>query len=167
MCCCMWRSRPILTWTQYLLCVLGKIKKKNSWKRKWAVAWDFQQFGMCDQQMLRPACAHAQTGQSLYWSLKYFMTVKLLSVLHLRFLQCKHRMRLHRLVWIYNGQNATMLEITCHGSNISVPLFLVLQCKYLHNVGNGSFLKRLKYVNAYYTYSLASRLMIELMIYFR
>ena len=26
--------------------------------------------------------------------------------------------RLHRLVWIYSCQNATLLEITCHGSNV-------------------------------------------------
>ena len=31
----------------------------------WAVAWDFQQCGMCDQQKLRPACAYAQSDQSL------------------------------------------------------------------------------------------------------
>ena len=34
---------------------------------------------MCDQQRLRPACAYAQTDQSLCWSLEYFMTVKLLT----------------------------------------------------------------------------------------
>ena len=31
----------------------------------WAATWDFQQCGMCDQQRLRPACAYAQTDQSL------------------------------------------------------------------------------------------------------
>ena len=31
----------------------------------WASAWDSQQCGMCDQQSLRPACAYAQTVQSL------------------------------------------------------------------------------------------------------
>ena len=31
----------------------------------WAVIWNFQQCGMCDQQWLRPACAYAQTDQSL------------------------------------------------------------------------------------------------------
>ena len=34
-------------------------------KLKWACTWDFQQCGMCDQQRLRPACAYAQTDQSL------------------------------------------------------------------------------------------------------
>ena len=28
----------------------------------------------------------------------------------------KLKRRLHRLVWVYNCQNATLLEITCHGS---------------------------------------------------
>ena len=32
---------------------------------KWASAWDFQQYGMCDQQSLRSACAYAQSDQSL------------------------------------------------------------------------------------------------------
>ena len=54
-----------------------------------AVAWDFQQCGMCDQQRLRPACAYPQTDQSLCWSLKYSMTVKLLTEPHLEFLSWK------------------------------------------------------------------------------
>ena len=44
---------------------------------------------MCDQQRLRPACAYAQTDQSICWSLKYSMTVKLLTEPHLRFLSLK------------------------------------------------------------------------------
>ena len=31
----------------------------------WAATWDFLPCGMCDQQRLRPACAYAQTDQSL------------------------------------------------------------------------------------------------------
>ena len=34
---------------------------------------------MCDQPRLRPACAYAQTDQSLCLSLEYFMTVELLT----------------------------------------------------------------------------------------
>ena len=30
-----------------------------------ASAWDFQQYGMCDQQDLRSACAYAQSDQSI------------------------------------------------------------------------------------------------------
>ena len=40
----------------------------------------FPKCGMCVQQRLRPACAYAQTDQSLCWSLICSMTVKLLSL---------------------------------------------------------------------------------------
>ena len=50
-----------------------------------------------------------QTDQSLCWSLKYSMTVKLLT-------EPKLKRRLHRLVWIYTCQNTTLLEIMCLGS---------------------------------------------------
>ena len=32
----------------------------------------------------------------------------------------KLKMRMHRLVWVYTCQNATLLEITCHGSFIGI-----------------------------------------------
>ena len=41
---------------------------------------------MCDQQRLRPACAYAQSDQSLYYSLEYSMIIKLLTEQHLEFL---------------------------------------------------------------------------------
>ena len=41
---------------------------------------------MCDQQRLRPACAYAQTDQSLCYSLEYSLTVKQLTNHHLKFL---------------------------------------------------------------------------------
>ena len=44
---------------------------------------------MCDQQRLRPACAYAQSGQSLCQSLEYSMTLKLLTDRHLEFLSLK------------------------------------------------------------------------------
>ena len=44
---------------------------------------------MCDQQSLRPACAYAQSDQSLCSSLEYSMTVKLLTGHHLAFLSLK------------------------------------------------------------------------------
>ena len=50
---------------------------------------DFQQCGMCDKQRLRPACACAQSDQSLCLSLEYSMTVKLLTEQHLEFLSLK------------------------------------------------------------------------------
>ena len=44
---------------------------------------------MYDQQSLRPACAYAQSDQSLCLSLKYSMIVKLLTERHLEFLSLK------------------------------------------------------------------------------
>ena len=44
---------------------------------------------MCDQQRLRPACAYAQSDQSLCWSLEYCMSVKLLTEHHMEFLSLK------------------------------------------------------------------------------
>ena len=41
---------------------------------------------MCDQQSLRPACAYAQSDQSLCYSLEYSMVVKLQTEHHLEFL---------------------------------------------------------------------------------
>ena len=55
----------------------------------WAVTWDFQQCDMCDQQRLRPACAYAQSDQSLCLSLEYSRSVKLLTEHHLQFLSLK------------------------------------------------------------------------------
>ena len=49
----------------------------------------FQQCGMCDQQGLRPACAYAQSDQSLCSLLEYSTTVKLLTEQHLEFLSLK------------------------------------------------------------------------------
>ena len=44
---------------------------------------------MCDWQRLRPACAYAQSDQSLCYSLGYSMTVKLLTGQRLEFLSLK------------------------------------------------------------------------------
>ena len=55
----------------------------------WGATCDFQQCGMCDQQRLRPACAYAQSDQSLCQSLEYSMSVKLLTKQHLEFLSLK------------------------------------------------------------------------------
>ena len=53
------------------------------------MALDFQQCGLCDQQILRLACAYAQSDQSLCSSLEYSMTVKLLTKHLLEFLSLK------------------------------------------------------------------------------
>ena len=44
---------------------------------------------MCDQKSLKSACAYAQSDQSLCLSIKYAMTVKLLTKHHLEFLSLK------------------------------------------------------------------------------
>ena len=44
---------------------------------------------MCDQQRLRPACACAQSGQSLCWSLEYSLTITLPTEQNLEFLSLK------------------------------------------------------------------------------
>ena len=49
----------------------------------------FQQCGMCNQQRLRPACAYAQSDQSLCQSLEYALTLRLLTEQHLEFLCLK------------------------------------------------------------------------------
>ena len=82
----------------------------------WASAWDFQQCGMCDQQSLRSACAYAQSVQSLCLTLVYSTSVKLLTEHHLELFKLQRR--LPRQVWVYSCQNATLFEITWHGSFI-------------------------------------------------
>ena len=63
---------------------------------------------------------------------------------------CKIKRLLHKLVWVYICQNATLLEITCHGSYISdstqmvltsIFFFLyILKCKRNATVFNPLFL---------------------------
>ena len=52
------------------------------------------------------------------------MIVKLQTEHHMEFLSLKGG--LHRLVYAYICQNATLLEITCHGSNIYMSMVLAL-----------------------------------------
>ena len=82
------------SWFFYFYCVLFhvcglcvRISVENI--VKWAMIWDFQQCSMCDQQRLRPACAYAQTDQSLCWSREYYISVKLLTEHRLEFLSLK------------------------------------------------------------------------------
>ena len=44
---------------------------------------------MCNQQRLTPACAYAQTDQSLFWSLEFSISVKLMTEHRLEFLSLK------------------------------------------------------------------------------
>ena len=62
---------------------------------------------MCDQQRLIPACAYAQTDQSLCWSLEYSITNK--AAYRTAVGVSKLKRRLHRLVTVYTCQNATVI----------------------------------------------------------
>ena len=83
----------------------------------WAMTWDFQQCGMCDQQSLRPACAYAQSDQSLCKSLEHSMTVKLLNEHYPEFLS---------LTGSYIGSSeSTLFKMPhCWKSHVAVQLFL-------------------------------------------
>ena len=73
----------------------------------WAVTWDFQQWGMCDQQRLIPACESC--WQNIIWSFKL-------------------KMSLPKLVWDNACHNDTLLETTCQGS--FVPLHIAVLRKF-------------------------------------
>ena len=68
----------------------------------WAATWDFQQCDMCDQQMLIPACAYAQSDQNLCKSFEYSLTVNILT--ETEFGVSKLKRRLHRRAWVYSCQ---------------------------------------------------------------
>ena len=82
-----------------------------------ASAWDFQQFGMCDQQRLSLIRAFANR-LNILWVLSYWWT---------SFGVSKLKRSLHRLVWVYTCQNATLLEITCRGSFLFNTLIIFRQ----------------------------------------
>ena len=76
---------------------------------------------MCDQLRLRPACAYAQTDQSLCLSLNYDMSVKLLIERNLVFLSitlgCTGLLSLHLLKWHIVGDHISRFKhsqsVTC------------------------------------------------------
>ena len=65
---------------------------------------------MCNQGRLRPACAYAQSDQSICLSLEYSMSVKLLTEHHFEFLSIKGGCT--GLWESYTCQHATLLEIS-------------------------------------------------------
>ena len=95
---------------------------------------------MCDQQCLRPACAYAQSDQSLRWLLEYFITIKLLNLGYLSLkggctgssestlVKMAHCWKSHvRAHFIYRKskllvKHTTLLEISCRGSLIYVVI---------------------------------------------
>ena len=77
----------------------------------WAATWDFKQYGACDQQRLRPACAVLSEPLLVTWIFYDYYATDGTS-----FGVSKLKRRQHRIVWVYSCQNATLLEITCRGS---------------------------------------------------
>ena len=87
----------------------------------WAVTWDFQRCGMCDQQSLRSACAYAQSNQSPCWSPEYSMSVKLLTELHLEFLSLKGGCT--------GSFESALVKITlCWKSHVAAHFYLLARC---------------------------------------
>ena len=78
-------------------------------QHNWAVTCDFHQCGMCNQQSLR-----AIRALLVAWIFYDCWATDWTS-----FGVSKLKRRLHRLVWVYTCQNATLLEITCRGSNFN------------------------------------------------
>ena len=119
-------------------CVYRKLGiRGNIWI--WASAWDFQQFGMCDQQGLRSACAYAQSDQSLCLSLEYSMTVKL---------QSKHHLEIISLKGGCTGSSeSTLVKIPhCWKSHVAAHLSMAIN----HYQQRTQFLWSLHIVNYHY-----------------
>ena len=90
----------------------------HQFEHNWGMAWDFQQCGMCDQQRLRPLVQPAHTRSLIRAFASRLISLWLLSYWLNIFGVSKLRRSLHRLVWVYTYQNATLLEITCHSSYV-------------------------------------------------
>ena len=92
----------------------------------WAATWDFQQCGMCDQQRFRPACAYAQSDQSLCLSLEYSMSVKLLTENNLEFLSLKGGCRGSSESTLVKMPHCWKSRVTVHCSTTVWLLFTVV-----------------------------------------
>ena len=91
------------------------------------------------QQRLKSACINTKSDHSLFLSLEYSITIRLLGV-------SKLKTRLHRLILVYTCQHVTLLEITFFsfiyfvaifndsGSRVSMLMFLP---KFMKNVTIG------------------------------
>ena len=77
---------------------------------------------MCDQQRLRPACAYAQTDQSICKSLEYSMNIKLLTEHHLEFLRLKGGCA--------GSSESTLVKMThCWKSHVTAQLEMKLMAR--------------------------------------
>ena len=76
---------------------------------------------MYDQQILRSACAYAQSGQSLCKSLEYSIIVKLLTEHHLEFLSLTGGCR--------GSSESTLVKMPhCWKSHLHVLVVIMLKC---------------------------------------
>ena len=88
----------------------------------------FPTVGMCDQQSLRSACACAQSDRGLCLPLECYVTIGLLPGCRLG---SEPGVRwvwggLCGLVWVCACRNATLLEVTCHGSRFHYSILLYI-----------------------------------------
>ena len=93
---------------------------------KWAVTWDFQQCGMCDQQSLSPACAQAQSDQRLCQSLEYYISVQRLT---------KHHSDLLSLIGGCTGSSESTLVKMPHCWKSFVAAQILINLPFLHCFG--------------------------------
>ena len=114
-------------WSSFEVCINWLVR--HTCTNNWAVTWDFQQCGMCDQQRLRPACAYAQSDQSLCLSLECSISVKLPTDHHLMFL-------------ILTGgctgssESSNVKMPLCWKSRVAAPICLVLSRQFSFTLGS-------------------------------
>ena len=82
----------------------------------WALAWDFQQCGLCYQQSLRSAYSYAQSDRRFL--LVAWIFYECLTIDWTSFGVSKLKWRLHRFVWVYSWQKCHivgnhMLRLIC------------------------------------------------------
>ena len=107
---CRWWGRTIP-----LSHLANNLKILNCVLDKWATTWVFQQCAMCDQQKAQTSlriCAVWSEPLLVAWVIYDCKATDRTS-----FGVSNLKGRLYSLVWVYTCQNATLLEIMCHGSN--------------------------------------------------
>ena len=80
---------------------------------------------MYDQQSLRPAWACAQSDRGICLSLECYVTIGLLPGCRLGS-EPGGGGGLCGLVWVCACRDATLLEVTCHGSRFNYPILLYI-----------------------------------------
>ena len=102
----------------HIFCHLEHTQFRSS-KEKKTLLYEPQHWISCNQQRLRPACPYADSYICAVWSEPLLVTwifYEYLATDRTSFGVSKLKRRLHMLIWVNTCQNATLLEITCHGS---------------------------------------------------